>query len=483
MNEQLEPQANDEKNAITSPVTNKNEKHTEDPMTVGTLTYTKAGLVMLFFWMLLGAFWFTMMEQLIPQLLPLSLKAFEASNATIGLMVGSLAAVINMIMNPIISFRSDRTRSRFGRRLPYLVVASPFVALFLILIGWTPRFAPLINNWLGWNLSPLQFGLIVICIFVVAFQIFNMFVASVFYYLFADVVPEKYMGRFMSLFMLVGAAAGFCFNRYVIKFADTQMPWIYTVIAITYFASFMAMCWGIKEGEYPEPTDKDECVSFIANFKLYFKECFSISFYRWFFLGTAINAVSTICRSMFNVFFAKENIGLSLEQYGNVLSWGTLVALCLYIPLGYLVDKYRPIKVFIAGITLVVFTNIFGFFLIKDETTFLIFTLLLGVVYAIQASSTLPLYVELLPKDRFGQFCSAQAMAQSIILIIANYGGGLFIDWVGDYRYIYIWDAIFTSVALVAIIIVYRKWQAYGGADNYIAPTNDKPGASSCSTG
>jgi len=448
------------------------DKH-ENPMQVGTLTYTKVGLMVLFIWMLWGDFWFIMMEQLIPQLLPLSLKSFNASNATIGLMVGSLAAVVNMFIVPTVSFCSDRTRSRFGRRIPYLAFATPFVTLFLILIGWTPKLVEPLQKFFSINLTPMQLGLIMTCFFVVCFQVFNMFVASVFYYLFADVVPEKFMGRFMACFRLVGATAGFCFNRYVIGLADTHMAWIYTGVAILYFISFMLMCWRVKEGEYPPPADTSERTSMLASVKLYFRECFSLSFYRWFYLATAINAVSMVCRTMFNIFFAKENLGLDLATYGKIMSWGLLMGIVLYLPLGYLVDKFRPIRVYISGVVLVVFTNVFGFFLIDSEQTFLIFTLLLGTVYAIQASSNLPMYVELLPKARFGQFCSAQAMAQSVILIIANYGGGLFIDMIGDYRYIYLWDAIFTGVALIAIIIVYRRWKKYGGDDNYEAPTNN----------
>ena len=453
-----------------SAVSEEIKKNHDDPMRVGTLKYTMAGLVALFIWMLWGDFWFVMMEQLIPRLLPLSLKDFNASNATIGLVVGSLAAVVNMFMVPVISFRSDRTRSRFGRRIPYLAFATPFVSIFLILIGWTPQIVEMLHKTFSFNMSPAQLGLALICFFAVCFQIFNMFVASVFYYLFADVVPEKYMGRFMAFFRLVASGASFVFNRYVLGLAETHMAWIYTGVAILYFISFTAMCMGVKEGEYPPPSDSDQRTSVLASIKLYFKECFSIPFYRWFFLGTAINAVSVVCRNMFNIFFAQENLHMSLDKYGKIGGWAALLGMVLALPLGWLVDKFRPIRLYLFGIVLVVLTNVFGFFMIYSIRTFFVFTLLLGVVYAIQSASTLPMYVELLPKKRFGQFCSAQAMLQSIILIAANYGGGIFIDWIGDYRYIYVWDAMWTSLALVAIIIVYRGWKKLGGAENYEAP-------------
>jgi MFS family permease len=449
---------------------NKAKEEEKKKLSVGTLTYTKIGLVSLFAWMLWGDFCFSLMERLIPQLLPLTLKNLDASNAVVGLLVGSIPAAINMILNPIISFRSDRKRTRWGRRIPYIFFASPFVTICLIGIGWAPKLAEKVQPFLAANVSPAVLGLIFVAILCVGFQAFNTFVGSVFYYLFADVVPEAYIGRFMAFFRVVGAAAGFVFSRYIIGLADNYLPWIFTGVAIIYFISFMLMCFQVKEGEYPEPSDDKERKNFSSSVKLYFKECFSNPYYRWFFLGTAFNAASVICRTMFNIFFARENLGMTLDQYGKIMSWGMLLALVLYIPLGFLIDKFHPIRIYIVGIVLVVLTNIFGYFMINSYETFFIFSMSLAVVYAIQSASNLPLYVALLPKERWGQFCSAQAMFQAFILIIANYGGGLMIDWIGDYRFIFIWDAIFTSIALIAIIFVYVGWKKYGGQKAYVAP-------------
>ncbi len=439
-------------------------------LSVGTLTYTRMGLVSLFAWMLWGDFCFSLMERLIPQLLPLTLKNLDASNAIVGLLVGSVPAGINMVLNPIISFRSDRTRTRWGRRIPYIFFASPFVTICMIGIGWAPLLAEKIQPFLASNLSPAVLGLIFVAILCVAFQAFNTFVAAVFYYLFADVVPEAYIGRFMAFFRVVGAAAGFVFSRYIIGLADTCLPWIFTGIAVIYFISFMLMCFRVKEGDYPPPSDDRERTSLFSSIKLYFKECFSNPYYRWFFLGTSLNAASVVCRTMFNIFFARENLSMTLDQYGRIMGWGMLLGLILYVPLGFLIDKLHPIRIYISGVVLVVITNILGYFMINDYQTFFIFSMSLAVVYAIQSASNLPLYVALLPKERWGQFCSAQAMFQAFVLIVANYGGGLMIDWIGDYRFIFVWDAIFTSIALIAIFFVYTGWKRYGGQKAYIAP-------------
>ncbi|MEN8255491.1 MAG: MFS transporter [Verrucomicrobiota bacterium] len=449
------------------------KKNHDDPMRCGTITYTKVGLAVMFGWMLWGIFWFAMMNfQLIPNLLPLSLKEFKASNAMIGLLVGSLPAAINMVLNPIISFRSDRTRSKWGRRIPYLLATIPFTTLFLILMGWTPNLAAGLSRLLPFELSAPQLGLGLIAVFSLGFQFFNMFAASVYYYLFADVVPEKFMGRFMAAYNFSGSLAGFLFARFILPFAENfdNLKWIYTGVSLFYFITFMLLCWRVREGQYPPPSDAAERSGFVAGVKLYFRECFSLSYYRWFFLGTAINAVSVICRTMFNVFFARENLGMDMAAYGKALSWGVLTGLVLVLPLGMAVDRFRPIRVHLFGTALVVVVNALGFFMIQSETSFIVFTVLLGVVYVLQQVSNVPMYVELLPKERFGQFCSAQAMVQSVILIAANYGGGLFMDWTGDYRYIYVWDFMWTTLALVALVIVFRGWKKYGGTKDYVAP-------------
>ena len=79
---------------------------------VGTLVYTRAALVNVFIWMLWGDFCLQVMEAVIPRLVPLQLKAYGTSSAIIGLLVGSIPAGMNFVMNPIISTASDRHRGR-----------------------------------------------------------------------------------------------------------------------------------------------------------------------------------------------------------------------------------------------------------------------------------------------------------------------------------------------------------------------------------
>lgn len=194
--------------------------HDPSRFRVGSLTYTKAGLVSMFLFLLWGDFCFTLMETVVPSVMPLKFNAIGAPNWVLGLILTTIPNLMNMVINPFISFRSDRFRSRWGRRIPFLAGATPFLVIFLILLGYSEP----ISRWvqrslLGGQGSELSVTLIVIGVFMVCFQFFNLFITSVYYYLFNDVVPQAFLARFMALFRMVGTCAGAIYN-----FLSSNMP-------------------------------------------------------------------------------------------------------------------------------------------------------------------------------------------------------------------------------------------------------------------
>jgi len=101
----------------------------------GTLTYTKMGLFVLFAWLLWGDFCFTMMETVVPSILPLKLKGLGCSNWLMGLILTTAPGIMNMTICPYVSFKSDRYRSRWGRRIPFIIWTMPFLCGSLALMG------------------------------------------------------------------------------------------------------------------------------------------------------------------------------------------------------------------------------------------------------------------------------------------------------------------------------------------------------------
>ncbi len=257
---------------------------------VGTLRYTKAGLLVLFGWLLWGDFCFTLFETIGgPGILGLYLQDnFRVSNKTVNIMFNIIPQLIGVIVGPILSFKSDRYRGRWGRRIPYMIWTTPFLCFFAAAIGYSDEIMSFVKNHVqpGGLISPMTVAMILISFLVIGFSFFNEFVNTVYWYLFADVVPPAFMGRFLGLFRLVGSAAGFLFNVAIAGYQLTHMRVIHVGVAVLYFVGFTLMCLFVKEGEYPPVTDVTEKTTFLEQVKIYFRECFTHKIYILIYLST-----------------------------------------------------------------------------------------------------------------------------------------------------------------------------------------------------
>jgi MFS family permease len=70
---------------------------------------------------------------------PLLEHHFQAGAARIGLVMG-VASAASLLAKPAVSIASDRNRSRWGRRLPYIVMATVLVPVAFLMVAFSQRF-------------------------------------------------------------------------------------------------------------------------------------------------------------------------------------------------------------------------------------------------------------------------------------------------------------------------------------------------------
>ena len=442
---------------------------------VGTLTYTKMGLVALFGWLLWGDFCFQMMEAVTPAIIPLKLQHLEAPNWAIALIITTLPGMLNMTVCPWVSFKSDRHRGPRGRRIPYIMSTLPFLCLFLVLLGLSGRIGHALHAFIpaSWNITPNAAGVICVGFFMVGFQFFNMFVSSVFWYLFNDVVPHAFLGRFLGLFRIVAGLKGVIFNIYIYKYAESHMAEIFIGAAVIYAIGMGMMCLKVKEGEYPPPPPMVDGESgFVSQVKTYFVECYSNRYYWNLFLCTACWAIAGTLGS-FNVFL-QRSIGLDLAQIGMISGVVSGVNMLLTYPAGALGDRFHPLRVLLwtkaINIFVLPFSLVWLFFDFSPEVAFKISLSLsaINLPFAVLTEAMLiPMYMRVLPHDRYGQFCSANALLRSLATIIGGLAAGLFLDWMKylykgsdyAYRFIPLWSLVWSCVALFFLWRLYNDWK------------------------
>lgn len=453
----------------------------------GTLTYTQASLFTLFSWMLWGDFCFSLMENIWPSILPLMLKREGASNMTLSLVVTVLPSAMNFILNPIISTASDRHRGKRGRRVPFLLVATPFITVFLIMMGFSREIGTFLHGAIGAvapNASPAAFIVATIAIAVTAFRFFELFVNTVFWYLFNDVVPVAFMGRFLGMFRVVGSLAGACFHFFLFKYAESHTSQIFFGVALLYGTMFFLMALNIKEGKYPPPepmaTGRGGVLAYVRTF---FRECFRHRIYRLVFTYNVFFYAANVINT-FTIFLA-ISIGLTLDDVGKIAGTAAVISTILMYPMGALVDRLNPIRMMLiaqAGCVLAFSTKlIFLFHDFPKELAFWIYAAAVGVAIPMTVANTvatLPMQMRVFPRSRFGQFCSANAMCGAVGTIVGGMMASGLLDVLRKvtqtensyYRFIPIWNVVFILLAAIMTLLILREWRRLGGESSYKAP-------------
>ena len=457
----------------------------------GTLRYTKVTLVTLFAWLLWGDFCFSLMEVVVPALVPLHLKSHQASSLLISVVMTTLPAFLNMTVCPWVSFKSDRFRSRWGRRRPFIIFTLPFLSLSLVLMGWHGELAAFLRQNIGFlqDVAPATLIIGLIAFFVVCFQLFNMFVGSVIQCLFVDVVPVEFLGRFNGMTRIIGTGAGMAFNFFVFKFAESHSKEIFTAAALIYLIGFGMIFLFVKEGEYPPaPVEEKKTGSMLSGVRTFFKESYSHRFYWCFFLKETFVAVAAAV-GIFHIFFKKE-MGLSLEQIGLMAGIGSGAALLAMYFASIFVDRWHPLRIqaymgvftAVTGFTSLVWTTM----TIPANMFFWLFVganLSLSFGNAMSAVSSITSFMRVMPKSRFGQFCSASAVLRSLGTMVAGVLAGVFMDgvrWLCNgsdyaYRFYFVWHWFFSIIAAVFLFYAYREWLKLGGDAKYAAPAPWSP--------
>ena len=115
------------------------------------LNYKRTILVGFAFF-LISAFW-----QAYDTIVPLILtNKFEMEQTYSGIIM-SLDNIFAVFLLPIFGTLSDKTMSKFGKRTPYITVGTVLAALFLIILGFTPKLILFIFVLLGCLLSMATF--------------------------------------------------------------------------------------------------------------------------------------------------------------------------------------------------------------------------------------------------------------------------------------------------------------------------------------
>ena len=399
---------------------------TQAPLKAGTLVYTPASLRILFVWLLAGDVLFMLCEQIESRILPIILKSHDATDTQIALIVTSVQSIVTCIAAPIVSYHSDRTRSKWGRRIPYIVWTLPFFTLAMAATPFAPELAtwasgiPLLRDcmsWFSWSPVILTFALVAIF-----YRFLQVIIVSMFFALFRDVVPMSHMGRFLALFRICGSLSTFLVTFWLIGLAETHSRSIFVVFAILNFVGFSLICLKVKEGNYPPDADHIAAqqraavwTRFGRAIRTFLKDAYTDPLIFWTFCARGFATAATGISS-FIVFFPQRELGIPLDQAGMILSAPIFIWIIAAYPIGRLMDRVGAAPILGFALMLSTVNYAVSFFAVSGPVTFAVSSIIGGVGYWAMMLSQLQLAQEVFPVARYGQLSSANLLQTSVLL-------------------------------------------------------------------
>lgn len=443
--------------------------------TVGTLSYTTVALIILFGWLLIGDFAWSMKERGVNSTATLMIRNFGVSDFLYSIIIISIPSFTNIFLGPIVSYLSDRHRGKWGRRIPYLVFTTPFIVVGLLGLAATPRLAETVyaftnGSWFTHN----TFGLIFFGIFWLLLDFGTTLANVIFVALVNDVVPKACLGRFFGLFRAASLGAGILFNNYLLAPAQTHGTYIFAGLGIIYGIGFTLMCLMVKEGQYPPVSakEKNSEKNIGLAVKNYFRECFSLSYYRWVIIAYVLAILAALPLNAYTLFYA-ESINVSLKLLGKYLALTYIISFFLSFPLGMLADKIHPIRATLVAVFGYFLFSIAGIFCVKDQTSFAVIFILHGVISGCVGTLSSSYGQKLFPSSIFAQFNSAMMGVLFIGFTLVAPLVGKILDLTGkQYHYVFYAGGFIAILGVFALLIVLREYNRLGGDRAYQAPTN-----------
>ncbi|WP_010677955.1 SLC45 family MFS transporter [Bacillus timonensis] len=254
---------------------------------------------------------------------PFFLDNFITSTALIGFLM-TIDNYIALFLQPYIGQLSDRTRTRFGRRMPYLLVGVPLAALFYTLI-------------------PLHTGLVSLLIFMLCMNLSMAIFRSPTIALMPDITPEREQTKANGIINFMGGCGAIlAFSIGSLLFSlNEALPFL--AVSVTFLITLWIVYKNINE-----PRDALSYTDTTVP-KINYREELNAStlfllaaIFFWFIAIQGMEALFTL--------YGVNELGLSRSASAFSLTFFSLSFVVFAIPSGILGAKIGKKNVIIAGV-------------------------------------------------------------------------------------------------------------------------------------
>lgn len=387
------------------------------------------------------AFW-QMYDNVIPLILQNTFHLNETFTGTI------MAAdnILAVFLLPFFGTLSDKANTPLGKRTPFIIGGTVTAILFLMLLPFADK-----NK---------NFVMFVVCL---AFLLVAMgFYRSPAVALMPDLTPKPLRSKANAVINLMGAIGGvytLLLIRFLVK--EGKRPdyaAVFAGVAFIMAAAVILLVLTVKEKKIADEIEKEEIQeekiageTVVENTKELpgpVKKSLYMILLSIFFWFAAYNAVTTAFSR-----YAVKVWGMEGGGFADCLMVATVAAICSYIPIGVISEKFGRKRCIQGGLVLLLISYLAAAFFPVYHPSINIGFILIGIGWASISVNSLPMVVEICSLGDVGKYTGVYYTFSMAAQIFTPIFSGFLMQHV-SYRILFPYACIFTILAMFTMCMV-----------------------------
>jgi len=360
---------------------------------------------------------------------PQILEGFIKSTTLIGFIM-TFDNIFGVIFQPLFGSLSDKTRTRFGRRMPYIFVGLPICAVAFTLI---PHMGSV------WSLMA------VLIVFTFVMSAWRSPVVA----LMPDITPGPMRSQANGIVNLmggIGSLIAFFAGGILFRAGGFPLPFLMSAIMMLLALAVLALFVREPKQAY-EPEEKNKKTG-IKQLSKDEKKSLLLILLGVFFWFTGYNAVET-----FFTLYATNTLGMDAGGASMTLSIFSLTFLVFAVPSGYIAVKTgrkKAILIGLAGLIVLFVPMIF----LTNAWVARACLFLGGFFWAMVNINSLPMVVQLSGEEKVGAFVGYYYFFSFASQIVSPILFGFIRDMVGHYKVLFLYACIAFVLAGLSLLFV-----------------------------
>lgn len=338
----------------------------------------------------------------------LFLGSYGMPNVAIGFLANE-RSFIGSLLQPAFGAASDRIRTPFGRRRPFMLLATPVVVVGFLILMTRP------SVWL------------VVAIFILV-PLFVGFAEVPYKALLPDAVVPEQRGQVSGINVLMGMAGGMVLLVVALAFWAERPELVFLLVALAFGLGFAVTIASVPEPPAPadpEPEPSLRPWAYVQGILQYGDATRYVACYFFFWFG--IGGITP-----FLTRFGNQELGIPEQDTFALLLAVALATLVFSVPAGWLGDRYGKKRVTSWGLIIFPLFILIGS-QVQTREQVLPILVLAGIGQAIPSVLAYPLFTELVPARRMGELTGlsnmtwalAQPLGATVLGAVADQAGTL----------------------------------------------------------